>query len=58
MNRDVQTKEEAIDFVAMVMLTPLALMSPDFKLAMELSERFDITAQDVLMRRKKKALHR
>lgn len=58
MKRNVQTKEEAIDFVAMVMLTPLALMSPDFKLAMELSERFDITAQDVLMRRKQKALHR
>jgi len=58
MNREPQTKDEAIDFIVAVLVTPLALMSPDFKVAMELSERFDITAQDVLNRRKKKALHR
>lgn len=53
---DVQTKEQAIDFVVMVMLTPVALLSPSFGDAMELSERFDITAQDVLRRKKQKAL--
>ena len=55
---NVQTKEEAIDFVVLVMLTPVALLSPDFKTAMGLCERFDISAQDVLNRRKRRALHR
>lgn len=52
------TKDQAIDFVATVMMTPLALLSPDFGAAMDLCEQFDITAQDVLRRRKEKALKR
>ena len=50
-----QTKEEAIDFVVLVVMTPVALLSPDFKLAIELCERFNISAQDVLNRRKRRA---
>jgi len=36
------------------MAHPIALMAPDFHIAMELSERFDIRAVDVLNHRKKK----
>jgi hypothetical protein len=47
--RDPQTKAEAVAFVAAVMRgSQLALLSPDFQVAMDLSERFDIRARDLL----------
>jgi MinD superfamily P-loop ATPase len=55
---NIETKEAAIDFVVLVLVTPVALLSPDFKTAVELCERFNISAQDVLNRRKRRALHR
>ena len=53
-----QTKGQAVAFVSMVMAHPIALMSPDFRIAMLLSERFDIRAVDVLTHRKKKVEQR
>lgn len=47
-------KWQAVAFVSMVTAHPTALMSPDFRIAMMLSERFDIRAVDVLTHRKKK----
>ena len=49
-----ETKEQAVAFVSMVVAHPIALTSPDFHIAMKLSEYFDIRAVDVLVHRKKK----
>ncbi len=54
MSMNFETKEQAVAFVSMVMAHTIALMSPDFHIAMKLSERFDIRAVDVLTHRKKK----
>ncbi len=54
MSMNFETKGQAVAFVSMVMAHPIALMAPDFHIAMELSERFDIRAVDVLNHRKKK----
>ena len=49
-----RTKDGAIAFVSAVMQSPLALTSPDFQVAIDLSERFDIRAGDILEYRKKR----
>jgi hypothetical protein len=50
--RKPQTKADAVALVSAVLLNKLALFSPDFQLAMDLSERFDVRAQDLLEYRK------
>lgn len=46
--RKPQTKDGAVAFVSAVLLNKLVLLSPDFQLAMDLSERFDVRARDLL----------
>ena len=53
-----ETKEQAVAFVSMVTAHTIALLSPDFHIAMELSRRFDISAVDVLTHRKRKVKQR
>ena len=48
-------KTEAVAFVAAVLRQKLALLSPDFQTAIELSERFDIRAKDLLEYRRELA---
>jgi hypothetical protein len=50
--RNPQTKAEAVAFVSAVLRSSFALLSPDFQLAMDLSERFDVRARDLLEYRK------
>lgn len=53
--RDPQTKAEATAFVSAVMLNKLVLLSPDFQVAIDLSERFSVTVPDVLTYRRELA---
>jgi len=53
--RDPKNKAEAIAFVSAVMHTRLALMSPDFQVALDVSDRFDVSVRDVLEYRREKA---
>lgn len=46
--REPETKGEAVAFVWAVLSQRLALLSPDFQVVMDLSERFDIRARDLL----------
>jgi hypothetical protein len=46
---DVRTKEEAVSYVAAVMRSPVSLLSQSFKIAMDLSSRFEISVQEVLV---------
>jgi hypothetical protein len=50
--RKPQTKDGAVAFVSAVLRNEPALQSPDFKVAMDLSECFDIRAKDLLEYRK------
>jgi hypothetical protein len=52
---DIHTKAEAVAFVAAVMQHNVALLSPNFQLAMEASRAFEVSAQDVLEFRREKA---
>lgn len=52
--RDPKTKEEALPFIFAVMTAPFALFSPDFQIAVDLSERFNISVKDVLEFRKRR----
>jgi len=52
---DIHNKAEAVAFVAAVMQNGLALLSPNFQLAMDASRAFDISVQDVLEFRREKA---
>ena len=52
---NVETKEDAMAFVFAVMSSPRALRSPDFQVAMHLSERFRILAKDLLELRQDRA---
>lgn len=55
---EIQTKEDAIQFVSAVLSNSFAMMSPDFKEAMYFSGRFEITAKDLLEYRKTMLRHR
>lgn len=52
MTRSIRTKEAALAFVCDVLESRIALFSLDFKDAMEVCERFDLRARDVLIFRK------
>lgn len=52
---NIQTKIEATAYVAAVLRSALALVSPSFQAAMDLSRKFDISAQDLLKYRKEQA---
>jgi hypothetical protein len=54
--RNPETKPEAVAFVSAVMKHKLVLLSPDFQTAVDLSERFDIRARDILEYRREQAL--
>lgn len=51
----ITSRQEAVAFVCDVLTHRLALISKDFKDAMELCERFDIRAQEVLVFQKARA---
>lgn len=53
--RDPKNKAEAVAFVSAVINTRLALVSPDFQVALDVSDRFDVRARDVLEYRREKA---
>lgn len=44
----IETKSQAVEFVASVLQFTPSLLSPDFQVAMSLSRRFDISAKDLL----------
>jgi hypothetical protein len=50
--KDIQTKAEAVSYVEGVLRASCELFSITFQFAMDLSRRFDISAQDVLQHRK------
>jgi len=52
---NIQTKIEATAYVAAVLRSAPALVSPSFQAAMDLSRKFDISAQDLLKYRKEQA---
>jgi hypothetical protein len=52
---DFKDKVEAVAFVAAVMKHDVALLSPNFQLAMDACRAFDVSVQDVLEFRREKA---
>ena len=52
---DIHTKAEAVAYVSAVMQSNLALLSPNFRTAMDVSQAYDVSAQDVLRYRQEKA---
>ena len=52
---DIHTKADAVAFVAAVMQHNVALLSPNFAVAMDASRAFDVSVQDVLEFRREKA---
>lgn len=46
---DIRTKEEATAYIAAVMRSPVSLNSPNFKIAVEVSTRFEVGIQDILV---------
>ena len=52
---DIHTKAEAVAFVSAVMQNNLALLSSNFRTAMDASQAYDVSAQDVLMYRRERA---
>ena len=51
----INTREEAVAYVAAVMHSPPSLLSPVCAQAFELCERFELTARDLLTYRRERA---
>lgn len=52
---EIDTKDEAMRFIAVVLSSGVATLSPSFNIAVELSERFNISVKDMLEWRRKRA---